>query len=160
MGITIPSNPKLKAGNILCASGLGLLALILIGNRYFPESISSWLNYCGIVVLGLLCVGVSLRNDGKQEQRADFNLALQQKLQQEANPGFGTNFAGLTPAAPAQVQNPQFFQAASQITNENQNLQPFTFDETTSKEFVTCPACGKGNNADNAFCNHCGARIR
>ncbi len=160
MDITIPANAKLKVGNILCASGFGLLALILISNRYFPESITSWLNYCGIVVLGLVCVGVSLRNDGKQEQRADFNIALKQKLQQQANPGFGTNFAGPTPAAPAHLQTPQFFQVASQIAQENQDSQDVSVDESTPTESVTCPACGKRNNADNAFCNHCGAKIR
>jgi hypothetical protein len=160
MGITIPANTKLKVGNILCASGFGLLALILISNRYFPESITSWLNYCGIVVLGLVCVGVSLRNDGKQEQRADFNIALQQKLQQQANPGFGTNFSGLTPATPAHLQTPQFFQVASQIAQENQDSQDVSVDDSTPTESVTCPACGKRNNANNAFCNHCGAKIR
>ncbi len=150
MGITIPSNPKLTAGNILCAISLGTIVLLIVGNNYFHDSFPSWLNNLGVVAAGALCIGAPLRSQGKQEQRADFNIALQQKLNQGLAPapevGLDVQFASPAAPAPAQVLDPGF-QGASNAGG----------DTPTGIEY--CHACGKPNDPRNLFCNNCGTKL-
>jgi len=156
----IPSNPKLTAGNILCGISIGLIVLLIVGNSYLPESTTSTLNYLGVVATVALCIGASLRGTGKQEQRADFNIALQRQLQQEKAPGMGVQTVTPTYTAPAQYQNPSFH-AVNPIAKDNPNFQVTSdYEEDPPSGFVTCPACGKENDSDHAFCTSCGAKLQ